>query len=248
MRYRRPDARRVGAGAETGRPDSLVELSYHPATVRRYSRRAGAGARTRGNPPPPPGYVVRGLCQGEYCTFGAWTACVTIVARAEPKASAQVAYRLVRNERFEALTGDYHVVQPEIVTFTKPVEVRLLAQPPYVRVPAPADTIYPLVYEGEGIRRWYFQGEVESGLWFLNHLLDEKMKGMVLKRAARTENWVKARNAQGREGWFRRDQRGVTLIGEWRSPNSSVDPKTCAEAESRESRKPLRVSTPRSRT
>jgi hypothetical protein len=173
---------------------------------------ATGGGRDPRNPAPPVPWVARGVCPGEGCQFGPWLACTTLVARAAEGAMSRPAFTIRAGDSVTALTGNIHVEQAGVVTFTRVVRIASLDGPPDDpgRTFTPADTVYPLFYGAEGYGAWYFRGQEDGGVWFFS---DESVgssgpEGVVLVRPHRERWWVQVRNHRGEIGWVDASWRG----------------------------------------
>ncbi|MDP9204361.1 MAG: hypothetical protein M3P12_02750 [Gemmatimonadota bacterium] len=153
-----------------------------------------------GNPEPKVPMVFTDACPGEVCTFGAWIACRSIPILSEPRRDAPVAFTLHRSDTLVTMTGNLIVERAGKVIFRDTVRVRGEGQR-YVFTPA--DTLYPLSYDGEGEGRWFFHGRIRSADWFLQEWKDaDHNPNVVIARELLTRWWVKTTNAAGKEGWF----------------------------------------------
>lgn len=158
------------------------------------------------NTPPRLPFIVRESCEGEGCTYrGSWAACSTVVAHQEKRLDAARVFTIQPGERFSALTGDVHVVEPGMVVFRHPYTATIAVDEAGVvdvRF-TPADTLFVLNYYGEGVVTWRFRGSTIRGDVFWNEMdPPTPTDTFVLVRPARTVWWVRVRNATGQEGWI----------------------------------------------
>jgi hypothetical protein len=106
------------------------------------------------------------------------------------------------------VTVDVHVKQAGRVVFTRNVKVDEEGTHFFF---TPADTLYPLLYDGEGFGRWYFRGKETGGVFFFGNADQEATdipvvaggSGYRVIRSINSEWWVKVRTRNGREGWLR---------------------------------------------
>jgi len=155
-----------------------------------------------GNPEPGVPMTFPNICPGEGCRYGTWIACKPITALSEARAGAPVAFTLHRGDTLVSLTGNQVVERAGKVVFRDTVRVRTAELARYLFTPA--DTLYPLSYDGEGLGTWYFHGRVGGGTWFFNenNARGQPDPGIVVARERITRWWVQARNRDGKEGWF----------------------------------------------
>ena len=186
---------------------------------------------TRPNSPPPQPWIAIGACPGEGCSFGAWSACSTVVAINEKRPGAPPAFTLRPGDRFTAVTGDVHVEVPGIVVFRDTITYVPEPWPPSQdTVPfRPGDTLYVLNYLGEGLLVWWFRGQADTGRVFWRDRpdrdLDSNRAGpAVLVRRPKAVWWVRVRNARGQQGWVVPSY--GTLAGG--SPHYDDGPERCA--------------------
>src|SRR4051812_823091 len=152
----------------------------------------------RGNPEPAIPMVFADVCPGEGCEFGRWLVCDTLRARADTRDNAPIVFSALRGDTLLALTGTEIVERAGKLVFRDTVQVT--ADGARYRF-TPADTLYPLAYDGEGLGTWFFHGRLGGGSWFFD---DEHQTNprIVLVRQKLTRWWVKAKNPKGAEGWF----------------------------------------------
>jgi hypothetical protein len=161
-----------------------------------------------GNPEPSMPMVYKDVCPGEGCSFGEWLTCDTLRVFTAPADNPTTAFVLHRGDRFTALTGDVHIKQAGMVGFNRNVKVNEEGMKFFF---TPADTLYPLLYEGEGFGTWYFRGKESGGFFFFGNADQESVEiplvagvsGYVVLRPIKSEWWVKVRAKDGREGWLR---------------------------------------------
>lgn len=161
-----------------------------------------------GNPEPSMPMVYKDVCPGEGCSFGEWLTCDTLRVFTEAGDNPKTAFMLHRGDRFTALTGDVHIKQAGKVAFSRNVTVKDEELKFYF---TPADTLYPLLYEGEGFGTWYFRGKESGGFFFFGNADQESVdipvvagvSGYVVLRPINSAWWVKVRAKNGREGWLR---------------------------------------------
>jgi hypothetical protein len=184
-----------------------------------------AGRRWRRNPPPLVPFVVRDVCPGEGCEFTEWLACVTYRAYAADSTSALVVFNLERDELFTALGGDLHVQSAGMVVFRDTVRANDGSS---TRVFTPADTLFPLYYEGEGEIRWFLHGRAQTGdLFFPNGDDSVSSDGKIVRvRPYRADWWVRVRNQKGQEGWLGPDGPPGGIVGI--APHYEQHPLTCS--------------------
>ena len=158
-----------------------------------------------GNPEPELPIYYRGLCPGEGCEFGQWLACDTIRVLKDARVGAPTEFVAHRGDTIATSTGDVKITQAGKVIFTRVVRVD---QEGMHAVFTPADTLYPLIHEGEGFGSWYFRGKEGGGFFFFGTVDNTaeigipSSEGFAVVRQAKHEWWVKARNKKGQEGWF----------------------------------------------
>ena len=142
------------------------------------------------------------VCPGEGCHYGIWIACRPITALSEARADASVAFTLHSADTLVSLTGNQIVERAGKIVFRDTVRVRTEELSRYLFTPA--DTLYPLSYDGEGLGTWFFHGRVGGGTWFFNenNARGQPDPAIVVARERITRWWVKARNHDGKEGWF----------------------------------------------
>ena len=180
-----------------------------------------------GNPEPPMPRVYKDVCPGEGCSFGEWLTCDTLRVFTEPSDKPRTAFVLRRGDRFTAVTGDVHIKQAGKVAFSRNVSVKEEGMNFFF---TPADTLYPLLYEGEGFGSWYFRGKESGGFFFFGNVDQEStdipvvagVSGYVVLRPINSQWWVKARARNGREGWVRP---GRSIFG--MSPHYEEMPAAC---------------------
>ena len=153
------------------------------------------------NPEPTIPIVFADICPGEGCRYGTWIACKPIAVLSESRLDAPVIFALSRGDTLISLTGNEVVERAGKIVFRDTVRVRTDGWSRYLFTPA--DTLYPLAYDGEGLGSWYFHGRLGAGTWFFNEYgHSQPDPGIVVVRAWLTRWWVKARNHDGKEGWF----------------------------------------------
>src|SRR5207237_2991953 len=111
-------------------------------------------------------WIAKSVCPGEYCQFGTWRACTTLVARNAKQRDAPVIFTIRRGEEFTAVDGDVHVEVPGVVVFryataNPPMEVH----DDSIRF-TPADTLFLLNEFSEGYLNWWFRGRAGTGRQF----------------------------------------------------------------------------------
>lgn len=155
-----------------------------------------------GNPEPIVPMVFRDVCPGEICSFGLWVACESIPLLSEPRPGAPVVATVQRSDSMVTITGNEVVERAGKIIFRDTVSVggemeRYLF--------TPADTLYPLSYDGEGYGTWFFHGRVGGGEWFFHEENDvpQYNPAVVIVRERITDWWVKAKDRGGKEGWFK---------------------------------------------
>jgi hypothetical protein len=153
-----------------------------------------------GNPEPKVPMVFAEVCPGEGCSYGTWIACQSIAVTTAQRPGAPVAFTLHRGDSLSALTGDQVVEQAGKIVFRDTVRVAAMVDR-YLFTPA--DTLYPLSYDGEGEGTWFFHGRVGGGEWFFSEFGGpQNNPAIVLVRPRITRWWVRARSQSGKEGWF----------------------------------------------
>jgi hypothetical protein len=157
-----------------------------------------------GNRPPNVPIVIKDVCPGEGCAFGEWMTCDTLRVFTEVSDNARTAFMLHRGDRFSSVMGDVHIKQAGMVVFHRNVKVN---EEGMNFVFTPADTLYPLLYEGEGFGSWYFRGKESGGVFFFGNGDEEDLesrpgRGYSVVRSIKSAWWVKLRTKDGREGWF----------------------------------------------
>jgi hypothetical protein len=180
-----------------------------------------------GNPEPPMPKIYKDVCPGEGCEFGEWLICDTLRVFTAAGHKEKTAFMLQRGDRFTALTGDLHVTQAGKVIFHRKVNVN---EEGTNFTFTPADTLYPLLYGGEGYGNWYFRGKESGGSFFFGNADQEAtdiplvagVSGYEVVRPIISAWWVKVRASNGREGWVlpRRSIYGM-------SPHYEEMPKSC---------------------
>jgi hypothetical protein len=181
-----------------------------------------------GNPEPPMPKIYKDVCPGEGCEFGEWMTCDTLRVFATAGDKSVTAFLLHRGDRFTAVTGDVHVKQAGKVVFTRNVKVN---EEGMHFVFTPADTLYPLLYDGEGFGSWYFRGKESGGVFFFGNADQEATdipvvageSGYNVVRSINSEWWVKVRARNGREGWLRPHGRIYGMSPHYEDPM----PKSC---------------------
>jgi hypothetical protein len=180
-----------------------------------------------GNPEPRMPMVYKNVCPGEGCSFGEWLTCDTLRVFTAAGDNPKTAFVLRRGDRFTALTGDVHIKQAGKVAFTRNVRVSDEGMNYFF---TPADTLYPLLYGGEGGGTWYFRGKESGGFFFFGNADQEStdipvvagVSGYVLLRPINSAWWVKVRAKNGQEGWLRP---GGSIYG--MSPHYEEMPAAC---------------------
>ena len=154
-----------------------------------------------GNPEPKMPVIFKDICPGEGCSFGEWLTCDTARVHTDASKTAATAFMLKRGERFTTLSGDMHVNRAGMIVFPHNKRVSGESGSYYF---TPADTIYPLVYWGEGAGTWYFRGKQTGAEFFFGNGFDPNWDGPGYKiiRPINADWWVKLRAKDGREGWF----------------------------------------------
>jgi hypothetical protein len=163
------------------------------------------GFVVEGNPEPKVPIVIKDICPGEGCEFGEWLTCDTLRVFTDASAKARTAFTLHRGDKFTAVTGDVHITQAGKVVFTRNKRVDVDNNPGFVFTPA--DTLYPILYEGEGNGDWYFRGKDGGGDFFFGNgnadgVLRSTGRGYEIVRWIKSDWWVKVRAKDGREGWI----------------------------------------------
>lgn len=184
------------------------------------------GFVVEGNPEPKVPIVVKDICPGEGCEFGGWLICDTLRVFADASAKARTAFTLHRGDKFTAVTGDVHITQAGKVVFTRNKRVDVGNHTGFLFTPA--DTLYPILYEGEGYGDWYFRGKDGGGDFFFGNgdtdgVLGSTGRGYEIVRRIKSDWWVKVRAKDGREGWI--VPKGVSIYG--RSPHYEPMPDAC---------------------
>ena len=184
-------------------PDSpVVAVADSPSTT---SDIESTEERVAGNPEPKVPIYFHNVCPGEGCEFGEWATCDTALVHKEPTEESPIAFVLTPGTRFTAVTGDEIVTQAGKIVFSRPVKSDN-PEGPYSFTPA--DTLYPLVYEGEGYGAWYLHGKRSGGSFFFGNGDAEELgeepddAGYTMLRPIHSEWWVKLRTKDGKEGWF----------------------------------------------
>jgi hypothetical protein len=180
-----------------------------------------------GNPEPPMPKIYKDVCPGEGCEFGEWLICDTLRVFAAAGDNPKTAFLLQRGDRITSLTGDVHVAQAGKVVFHRNVKV---SEEGVSYAFTPADTLYPLLYGGEGGGIWYFRGKESGGLFFFGNADQDATdipvvagaSGYEVVRPIKSQWWVKVRAKNGREGWIRP---GGSIYG--MSPHYEEMPKSC---------------------
>jgi hypothetical protein len=167
-----------------------------------------ASITTVASPAPPPiPYVSRDACPFECSTYGQWTAVAPIRVYSKERDTRQVAFTIQKGDTFRAVTGNVHVLQPGIARVLKSFSDGNTSY-------AAGDTIWLLVYEGEGMHVVWYRG-TEAGY------IDENCEWPPcdpnatskdaltrLLRAPRTEWWVEVENHRGQTGWIKMPRDG----------------------------------------
>ena len=184
------------------------------------------GFVVEGNPEPTVPIVIKDICPMEGCSFGEWLTCDTLRVFTDASAKARTAFTLHRSDKFTALTGDVHITQAGKIVFTRNKRVDVGNHTGLVFTPA--DTLYPILYEGEGYGDWYFRGKDGGGDFFFGNGGDDDTyqrtgRGYEMVRPIRSEWWVKVRGKDGREGWILPNWE--TIYG--RSPHYTPMPDAC---------------------
>jgi hypothetical protein len=193
------DAERLGV---------LWEESLTTAKVRQLAdsiSKLPPGFVVEGNPEPKVPIVVKDICPGEGCEFGEWLTCDTLHVLTDASAKARTAFTLHRGDKFTAVTGDVHITQAGKIIFTRNKRVDVGNHTGFIFTPA--DTLYPILYEGEGYGDWYFRGKDGGGDFFFGNgsadgVLGSNGPGYEIVRWISSEWWVKVRAKDGREGWI----------------------------------------------
>jgi hypothetical protein len=156
------------------------------------------------NTAPPTPWIAHGACPEEYCHYGFWRACGTVMAFKSKSQNAPRAFTMRRGEVFAALTGDVHVQVPGVVVFRHPI-----VNPPggmgvdSIRFTA-ADTLYLLNPLGEGYAMWWFRGRADTGYQFWTERPEiVPFDTAVQIRPTESTWWVQVRNAANLEGWIK---------------------------------------------
>ena len=160
-----------------------------------------------GNPEPPMPKIYKDVCPGEGCSFGEWLTCDTLRVFTEAADNPKTAFMLHRGDKFAAVTGDVRIKQAGKVVFKRNVKVDEEGMHFFF---TPADTLFPLLYEGEGFGSWYFRGKESGGFFFFGNADQEATDvpvvasegGYEVVRPIDSEWWVKVRAKNGREGWI----------------------------------------------
>jgi len=180
-----------------------------------------------GNPEPSMPMVYKDVCPGEGCEFGEWLTCDSLRVFTEAGDNPKAAFVLHRGDRFTALTGDVHIKQAGKVVFHRNVRANDEGMNLFF---TPADTLYPLLYEGEGSGTWYFRGKASGGSFFFGNADEDDVemrrglddRGYTVVRPIKSEWWVKVRAKNSREGWLRP---GGSIYG--MSPHYEEVPASC---------------------
>ncbi|HJQ11357.1 MAG TPA: hypothetical protein VJ840_10040 [Gemmatimonadaceae bacterium] len=181
-----------------------------------------------GNPEPKMPWIYKDVCPGEGCEFGEWLTCDTLRVFSTAADDAKTAFLLHRGDKFTAVTGDVHIKQAGKVVFHRNVRVN---EEGMDFTFTPADTLYPLLYEGEGFGSWYFRGKETGGVFFFGNADQEATDvpvfaggsgGYEVVRPINSQWWVKVRTKNGREGWLRP---GGSIFG--MSPHYEEMPAAC---------------------
>jgi len=184
------------------------------------------GFVVEGNPEPKVPIVIKDICPGEGCEFGEWLTCDTLRVFADASAKAHTAFTLHRGDKFTAVTGDVHVTQAGKIVFTRSKRVDVGNNTGFLFTPA--DTLYPILYEGEGYGDWYFRGKDGGGDFFFGNGSADGVHGSTgpgyeIVRWISSEWWVKIRARDGRQGWI--VPNWVSIYG--RSPHYTPMPDAC---------------------
>jgi hypothetical protein len=210
--------------ADAERLGVIWDNGYTTAKLRRLAdsvSRLPAGYVVEGNPEPKMPVIFKDICPGEGCAFGEWLTCDTARVHTDASSTSATAFVLKRGERFTTLTGDMHVNRAGMIVFTHNKRVSGESGSYYF---TPADTIFPLVYWGEGAGTWYFRGKQSGAEFFFGNGFDPNWDGPGYDdvRGIDAKWWVKLRAKDGREGWF---VPGDSLYG--KSPHYVETPAVC---------------------
>lgn len=159
-------------------------------------------ASMAGEPPegPPLPFHDWGGCPFECCTYRDWiaTAPVTVFKKRDEK---EIAFRLRKNERVLAITGDVVTHEAGVTEIIKPLEIgyprngkeRVLSL-------KPGEKVYALHYAGEGNDVFWYKGKT-----YIDEVVipgdDWSVK---IHSRPRYVWWAKIKNKAGKTGWTRR--------------------------------------------
>ena len=172
-------------------PVSLEGLAVHPD--------AGSVPQPNGSG----GFVVRGACPGEYCSYGEWTMSRGVTLRRERPASGTDSVGYVPASRPVCADSGLVIVDPPgVVIITQPPPELTFAtyRPPF----APGDTVFALAYTSEGYWtvRWGDSITIAYAYWE-----DPAYGGTRVEQPGRNFWWVHLTDrASGERGWVLRSQ------------------------------------------
>ena len=197
--------------AETERMTIAWDDNFNASRLRQLAdsvSKLSATVVVEGNPEPKMPMIYKDVCPGEGCEFGEWLTCDTLRVFSQAGKNPKTAFMLHRGDKFTAVTGDVHLEQAGMVVFHSIVKVN---EEGLNFIFTPADTLYPLLYEGEGFGSWYFRGKERGGFFFFGNggqdaadiSVTGGVSGYEVVRPIISDWWVKVRAKDGREGWIK---------------------------------------------
>jgi hypothetical protein len=144
---------------------------------------------------PPAVYEDWGVCPGEYCNYGEWTAQWSMRAYSTRSLKSRVVFTVSEGENVTALTGLVATTSAGIVRFERGVELGAISL-------KTGDQAYLLTYQGSGTFRIWFKGRSYDGA---GPFCDDDSRaddcvGVVLRQPKHTW-WVQIRNARRQTAW-----------------------------------------------
>lgn len=150
-----------------------------------------------------------GACPFECCTYREWIANEPITVFKNRDERGEVAFRLKRNERVNAVTGVVITQRAGVVEILKPMRTGYNPERnDPVLLLKPGEIVYPLHYAGEGNDVFWYKGKTYVGETAINYN-DEREALYRVRSWPDYVWWVKVRNLAGKTGWTRKtDQFG----------------------------------------
>lgn len=160
---------------------------------------------------PPLPYIDQGACPFECCTYRLWRAKKVVVAYAEPKKGASVAFTIKNGQQVTAETGFVVTSKAGITKVLKPIKLgydkdsKSSAPKPLLDL-KPGELLYTLHYLGEGFDLFWYKGRVYSDQ-ISSDKVDPDPPAPELNLQAlslpEADWWVKVRTKEGRIGWIK---------------------------------------------